>query len=164
MKLPLLLTLSLLASLSLFAGLAEEPVKFDARTVASGRWSDAKTWADQRMPKAGDRVQVRAGHAVVYDVESADALRMVHVAGTLRFARDRNARLDVGLLRVSDDEETTGGGFNCHDTPGAHAAPGAASRATLEMGTLEEPIPAGVTARVRLVYFPGTDAQSLPAI
>lgn len=165
MKLPLLFTLCLLVSRSLFAATADEPVKFDARTAASGRWSDSATWADQRVPRAGDRVQVRTGHAVVYDVESADALRMVHAAGTLRFARDRNTRLDVGLLKVSDGEETTEGGFTCHVAAGAPAAaPATLSGATLEIGTLAEPIPAGVTARVRLVYFPETDAQSLPAI
>ncbi|HEV7403901.1 MAG TPA: G8 domain-containing protein [Chthoniobacteraceae bacterium] len=164
MKLPFLAALCLLASLS-FLQAANEPVKFDARTTASGRWSDAKTWAGGRVPQAGDRVQIRIGHSVIYDVESADALRMVHVAGTMRFARDRNTRLDVGLLKVSEDEETTEDGFNCHDAPAASVdAPAVLSRATLEMGTAAEPIPAGVTALVRLVYFPGTDPEALPAI
>jgi hypothetical protein len=91
-------------------------------------------------------------------------LRMVHVAGTLRFARDRNTRLEVGLLKISEDEETTEDGFNCHDAPAAVDAPAVLSRATLEMGTVAEPIPAGVTALVRLVYFPGADPEALPAI
>jgi hypothetical protein len=32
------------------------------------------------------------------------------------------------------------------------------------VGTSEAPIPAGVTATIRLVHFPGTDAEQLPAI
>jgi hypothetical protein len=155
-----LLALSFAASASLFA--AAEPVHFNARTCRSGKWSEPATWADGRQPKAGDFVQVRTGHTVVYDVESAEALRMVHVAGALRFATDRNTRLDVGLLKVAEGEETTEDGFNCHDDP-APAPPGN-SQATLEIGSQSQPVPAGVTALVRLVYFEGTDRETLPAI
>ena len=138
------------------------PVQFNARTTGNGRWSEPSTWADGRIPKAGDFVQVRVGHSVVYDVESADALRMVHVAGNLRFANDKNTRLDVGLLKISAEEETSEDGFNCHDDP-APAAVGAL-QASLEIGTPARPIPAGVNAKIRLVYFEGTDREALPAI
>ena len=107
-------------------------------------------------------MQVRAAHSVVYDVESADALRMVHVAGALTFARDRNTRLDVGLLRISDNEETTEEGFDCHDGPAA--AGSGANGARLEIGTASDPIPAGITARIRLAHYAGTDKETLPAI
>ena len=70
---------------------AAEPVVFNARTAASGKWSDAKTWEDGRVPQAGDFVQVRAGHTVTYDVDSDAALRMMHVAGTLTFSREVHA-------------------------------------------------------------------------
>ena len=144
--------------------LAQQPVRFDARTAKSGRWSDPAVWEGERTPKAGDFVQVRPGHTVIYDVESADALRMVHVAGALSFARDRNTRLDVGLVRISEGETTTEDGFDCHDTPDPSAAGANSSRARLEIGMQGEPIPEGVTARIRLVYFPGTNQEALPAI
>ncbi|MDQ3621340.1 MAG: G8 domain-containing protein [Verrucomicrobiota bacterium] len=143
---------------------ADEAVKFVAVTAESGRWSDPKTWEGQRAPRAGDFVQVRRGHAIIYDVESSDALRMVHVAGKLSFSRACNTRLDVGLLKISDAEETTEDGFNCHDAPAPSPTLGAAGAATLEIGTAAEPIPAGRTAVIRLVYFAQTDRESFPAI
>ena len=35
---------------------AAAPVVFNARTAQSGNWSDARTWAGQRSPRAGDFV------------------------------------------------------------------------------------------------------------
>src|SRR5687767_5465097 len=67
------------AVLLLSQALAVEPVRFDARTATSGNWSDPKTWESGRAPRAGDFVQVRSNHFVVYDVQSDAALRMVHV-------------------------------------------------------------------------------------
>jgi len=151
-----------------------DPVVFQARTVQSGDWSDAATWQDARAPKAGDFVQVRAGHVVTYDVHSTDALRMVHVAGTLSFSREKSTLLDVGLLKIEPGETTTEDGFDCH------AAPVAAPRAShghshshgtatppppaLEIGTPAEPIPAGIQATIRLRYHAGTNKETLPAI
>src|SRR5258706_16319676 len=86
-------------------GAQGKSVTFDARSAHSGRWSDPNTWAGKRVPQAGDRVQIRAGNVVTYDVVSTQALRMVHVAGTLTFARDRSTRLDVGLLKVQPGDE-----------------------------------------------------------
>src|SRR5438128_876705 len=65
------------------------------RSARNGPWSAPETWEGGRVPGAGDRVQVRAGHQVLYDAKSDRALRSVHVAGTLTFARDRDTRLDV---------------------------------------------------------------------
>jgi hypothetical protein len=122
------------------------------------------------VPKAGDFVQVRAGQVVVYD-GTADAnvpaLRLVHVAGTLTFARDKSTRLDVGLLKVQPGEEASEDGFVCsvHSTPEEISLPASPRLpAALEVGSAEEPIPAGVTATIRLVRFDGTDKESLPAI
>src|SRR3954468_18687667 len=91
--------LFVLLTLSTFA----EPVTFDVRSAKSGAWSDPATW-EGHAPKAGERVLVRAGHVVVYDVENHDALRMVHVSGTLTFSREKNTLLEVGLLRVAPGE------------------------------------------------------------
>ena len=141
---------------------AAEPVAFNARTASSGNWSDAKTWADGRMPRPGDFVQVRAGHTVTYDVDSNDALRMVHVAGTLTFSRAKSTLLDVGLLKVEPGETTTEDGFNCHDT--APAVPHGGTVPALDMGTASSPIPHGITASIRLRHHKGTDPETLPAI
>ncbi len=53
------------------------------RSAHSGPWSAVETWEGGKVPSAGARVQVRTGHAIVYDVKSPDVLRSVHVAGTL---------------------------------------------------------------------------------
>src|SRR5579883_2359740 len=133
------------------------PVQFSERSVHSGKWSDPATWSGRRVPAAGDRVQIRAGDHVVYDVNSDQAIRMVHVAGTLTFARDRNTRLDVGLLKIEPGDTATEDGFACDMHTEPPKVDPKAPRPALEIGTTEEPIPAGVTATVRLVYFPGMD-------
>jgi hypothetical protein len=155
MRLPLSILLFLTASL--FA----DPVTFDSRSAKSGPWSDAATWGG-KLPKAGERVQVRAGHVVTYDIEAADALRMIHVAGTLSFSRRKNTRLEAGLIKVEPGETTTEDGFNCHED--ASPAPAAGARPVLEIGTAESPIPTGVTATIRLRHFEGMNPETLPAI
>jgi hypothetical protein len=89
---------------------------------------------------------------------------MVHVAGALTFARDKSTRLDVGLLRIEAGEETAEDGFNCDEHGAGEGAPRLKERAALEIGTPESPIPAGVTATIRLVPFDGMDPETLPAI
>src|SRR5687767_9470804 len=98
-----LLAASLVLSFALGAPALAEGVKFNTRTAKSGNWSDAATWENGTLPKAGDFVQVRPGHVVTYDVtpeKCTFALRMVHVAGTLSFSREVSTRLDVSLLKV----------------------------------------------------------------
>src|SRR5688572_29720133 len=58
-------------------------IHFDVKSVSDGNWSDPKTWAAQRVPKAGDRVLVARETKVTYDVENKAVLRMVQVVGTL---------------------------------------------------------------------------------
>lgn len=138
------------------------PVTFDARSAKSGAWSDAATWADRRTPKAGDRVQVRTGHTVVYDAASTDAIRMIHVAGKLTFSREKSTRLEVGLIKIEPGETTTEDGFDCHADAPSVAQTGVLP--VLEIGTAERPIPAGVTTLIRLVHFEGMNRETLPAI
>jgi hypothetical protein len=145
---------------------AGAPVTFNVRSAGSGPWSAAQTWEGGRAPGRGDFVQVRAGHAVTYDVDSDVPIRMVHVAGTLTFARDRDTRLDVGLLKVQrGEDDVVEDGFAC----AAHALveqpdDSRGPLPVLEIGTPAEPIPAGVTATIRLLHFDGTNAETLPAI
>lgn len=158
-----------LISLAVAPGRAAEPAGPTTATLApviasahSGAWSSPGTWRGGVVPGAGARVIIRPGHAVRYDVRSDQAVRSIHIAGKLSFARDRDTRLDVGLLRVQPGEDTGEEGFTCD----AHlpAPDPTRPRPVLELGTPDDPIPASHTALIRLVAFPGMDPESLPAI
>jgi hypothetical protein len=132
------------------------------RSAQDGPWSAPATWEGGKVPAAGARVQVRAGHTVTYDVKSGVVIRSIHVAGTLRFPRDRNTRLDVGLIKIQPGEDPSEEGFNCE----AHVTeiPAGQPRPALEVGTPDQPIDARHTALIRLAYVNGLDRQSCPAI
>jgi hypothetical protein len=132
------------------------------QSARSGPWSAVATWQGGKVPGAGSRVQVRTGHEVTYDLKADQVIRSIHVAGTLTFARDRDTRLDVGLIKIQPGEEASEDGFDCD----AHVGPPEAGkrRPALEVGTPEQPIPAKHTALIRLTYVNGLDKQSCPAI
>jgi hypothetical protein len=132
------------------------------RTARSGPWSAPATWEAGMVPAAGAKVQVRAGRTVTYDLWSDQVIRSIHVAGTLTFARDKDTRLDVGLIKIQAGEDASEGGFDCD----AHAVEPALGqpRPALEVGTPEKPIPPGRTALIRLAYVDGLDKDSCPAI
>ncbi len=132
------------------------------RSAQSGPWSAPATWQSGKVPGPGARVQIREGHTVVYDVASGPAIRAIHVAGTLTFARDRSTVLEVGVINVQPGETFTEDGFDCD----AHlpAAPAGAARPALEVGTPGEPLDARYTATIRLKYFDGQDPMSCPAL
>src|SRR5262245_6065367 len=132
------------------------------RSAQSGAWSAPATWEGKKVPSAGSRVQVRQGHRVTYNVKSEQPIRMIHVAGTLSFALDRDTRLDVGLIKIQAGEEASEDGFDC-DAHAGGPEPGK-PRPALEVGTPERPIEAGHTALIRLAYVDGLDKQSCPAI
>jgi hypothetical protein len=140
------------------------PSGFTVRSTRSGAWSSPATWEGRRIPRSGDRVQVRAGHRVTYDLHSDQAIRMLHVAGLLTFSRSVSTRLDVGLICIQPGETASEEGFNCDLHPAAPEPQAGAERPALELGTPDAPIPAGVTANIRLVYFPGMNRETLPAI
>ncbi|MBA4029564.1 MAG: hypothetical protein C0478_01400 [Planctomyces sp.] len=132
------------------------------RSTQSGAWSDPATWDAGRTPAAGDSVLVRGGHRIVYDIESGKPFRVVQVAGTLDFARDRNTRMDVGLLKVTPDEVVCEEGFDCHlelPTPAAGT-----KEATLLVGAPGAPIPQPFHAIIRLHHLEGMDKTSCPAV
>jgi hypothetical protein len=133
------------------------------RSAGSGRWSEPKTWEGGKVPGAGARIQIRPGHVVTYDVADGPAIRFIHVAGILTFARDQSTRLDVGLIAIQPgDDPASENGFDCD----AHAPEVAFGemRPALEVGTPEQPIPDGVRATIRLRYFAGQNKESCPAI
>jgi hypothetical protein len=160
----IVLVLTIMAPIASW-GQGSTHVRFTVRSSHSGRWSDPRTWDGLRVPQKGDYVQIRTGHAVLYDVESDQPLRMVHVAGTLRFDPTRSTRMEVELLKIQAGETTTEDGFDCtlHDAPPVLTST-SRPRPALEIGTAATPIPASVTATIRLVYFPGADRETLPAI
>ncbi|HSU67294.1 MAG TPA: G8 domain-containing protein, partial [Tepidisphaeraceae bacterium] len=142
-------------------GLVAAGVTFDARSARTGNWSDPATWEKGRVPHAGDFVQIRPGDVVTYDANSDQPIRMLHVAGTLTFSRQKDTRLDVGLLKIQPGTEVTEDGAVCdyHPTGDTDVPP-----AALEIGTPGNPIPPGVTAMIKLVYFPGANKDAEPAI
>jgi hypothetical protein len=132
------------------------------RSAKSGPWSAPATWEGGKVPVTGDRVQIRSGHRIVYDVKSDKAIRFIHIAGTLTFAPDQDTRLDVGLIKIQPGEDASEDGFDC-DAHVPEVEPGK-SRPALLVGTPARPIAAKHTALIRLTYFDGADKQSWPAI
>jgi G8 domain len=132
------------------------------RSARSGPWSSPGTWEAGAVPGGGARVQIRRGHVVLYDLASERPIRSIHVAGTLRFARDRDTRLDVGLIKIQAGDDASEDGFDCD----LHlsADPAEDPTPTLEVGSFDHPIPAGRTATIRLNAVDGLDPTSTPAI
>src|SRR5262249_52169504 len=108
------------------------------------------------------------GHRVLYDVRATGPIRSLTISGVLSFARDRDTRLDVGLIKIQPGEDCTEEGFDCdaHVGPPGPARP----RAALEVGTPERPIPpgrptpAGGPGLIRLAPVDGLARESCPAI
>ena len=133
----------------------------DYKTVQSGNWSDAGIWDLGSVPGQGDNVQIDSGHVVIYDVNSSDAVRLIHIQGRLEFSRTVSTQLDVGMIIVNT-RETVDPNQDCSITDGGYWPD--APRPALEVGTIEDPIPAGITARIRLVYFSDMDPDCAPGI
>jgi hypothetical protein len=130
-------------------------------SVASGAWSDPEIWNTGAVPGEGDDVQIRACDTVLYDVPESPGFPTILVNGKLTFSRDVDTTLDVGLLVVSDEVDypfdDACSGFHRDDPEGPHTS-------TLEVGTPSDPVPAGVTADIRLTAFDGQDPDCAPGI
>lgn len=142
---------------------AVPPIRL-VRSAQSGPWSAATTWEDGRVPGHGDKVQVREGHIVTYDVRAPESLvvRSLHIAGTVTFATTRETQLNVGLIKIQGTEETDEEGFDCeaHFEDLAPAQP----RPALLVGTPNQPVASNTRALIRLVYISGMNKESCPAI
>ena len=92
-------------------------------TITSGNWSEATTWNDGEIPNIGSDVIVSANTTIYYDVVSTDTLHTVRVDGTLQFATDIDTQLKLDTLII--------------DTNGI-----------LRVGTTDQPVNSGVTARI----------------
>lgn len=156
--LALLFPLAMVAATS-FA--AEVPV---VQSAGSGPWSQAATWVGGKVPGSNLKARIQPGHVVTYDIEAADdiVIRSLHIAGTLRFDPAKRTRLNVGLIKIQDSDNTEEEGFDCEGHV-AEPEPGKA-RPALLVGTPDEPIAAGSRAVIRLTMVEGLDKQSCPAI
>jgi len=132
------------------------------RTARSGAWSAPTTWEGGKVPGKGDRVQVRTGDRVTYDMTDSKPIRSIHIAGFLTFATDRDTLLEVGLIKIQAGADASENGFDC-DAHIPSSSPGDPVP-TLQVGSPSQPIAAGHTARIRLAYFDGMDRASCPAI
>jgi hypothetical protein len=158
----LVVILSILAAGPQIAQIRGDAAPAWIRSAGSGPWSDPATWQGGKVPPAGSRVQIRAGDTVTYDLNSDQALRAIHISGTLTFAPDKTTRLDVGLIKIQAGEAASEDGFDC-DAHVARPDP-ALPRPALEVGRPEAAIDARHTATIRLVSFAGQDPKSCPAI
>ncbi len=144
------------------------PIQFTLRSVKDGNWSDPRTWSPARVPATGDRVLVSQKTRVTYDVQAPAVLRLVQVVGALSFARDRDTELNVAVMKVQNSTTCSESGFACDfagvNVAGEPQAPREGSIPLLEVGTLERPIPAEHTARIRLHYLEGMDKNDAPAL
>lgn len=152
----------MLLSLALLACVAPLDKPAVVSSAKSGNWSAPETWAGKKVPAAGDRVLIRSEHAVVYDANSKDVIRGITVSGTLRFAPDKDTRLEVGLIAIQAGDQYTEEGFDCE----AHIMKAEAGKPvpTLELGTMDTPIAKGKSALIRLHYIEGMNKDSCPAI
>ena len=72
--------------------------------VKQTRWSDAATWPDKRVPRAGDKVSIPAGKDVLLDV-TPPALGGVDIEGKLTFADTRDLELTTEWVMVHGELE-----------------------------------------------------------
>jgi len=121
-----------------------------AQSLRSGNWSDPAVWSTGKIPGQGDHVVIDLGHTVTYEAASSPAIRLIHIRGKLIFSKTKNTQLDVGMIILQMDE-TVNENANCsaHQSLHEHGEP----RPTLEVGSPLAPIPANLTARIRLTDF-----------
>ncbi len=134
-------------------------------SAQSGRWSSKETWSSGSLPETGDRVVIRSGHHVIYDIGHqgrTPSFRLVQIAGELEFATDQNTLLEAGLITVTASEDPSEEGFDCHATPPPVGE--GRRRPALYVGKPGAPLPAEYTAKIRLRYFEGMNKLSCPAL
>ena len=112
-------------------------VRYDQVThyaVRSGGWAEASTWANNTVPTHQSRVLIPHGVEVKVNRIVGSRIDTIRVDGTLSFDTTRNTELRVDTLVVS-------------------------SSGTFQMGTAEEPIAAGVRARLLFTSEGAIDRQ-----
>lgn len=150
--------------LALVIAAAAHAGEFTVRSVGDGKWSSPATWSTGRPPRAGETVFIAPHTQVIYDIQSDDLIPLLQVAGTLRFAPDKNTTLTVCILKVGSEADA---GLGVED-PDHHRHPTAPAeggpRPLLEIGSVSEPIRAPNVARIRLALAEGYDPAQAPAL
>src|SRR6186713_1427724 len=72
--------------------------------VKSGRWSDAATWSDKKVPAENAVVTIDKGMDVVLDV-SPPALRSLTINGKLSFADNKDLGLTTEWIMLHGELE-----------------------------------------------------------
>ena len=164
----ILLNLMLATAVTAVLSAQREAIQFSVKSVADGDWTNPKIWQPQRLPKAGDRVLISSSTSVRFDAKTTPVIRLIQVAGTLRFARESSTELNVCLLKVQAGNYCTERGFACDfsrlESNGEPNSQPGKSLPTLEVGTQQNPIPAMFKARIRLHYSEGMDKKDAPAL
>lgn len=143
------------------AGLSQNAtVVYDVVSVQSGYWSDPQTWNTNRIPAPGENIKIDSAHTVIYDMQSTGAIRVIHIRGKLEFSRSTNTTLQVGLIVLSRKKEVDLSQVCVTNLQGGPAD----IRPTLEIGTMDQPIPAAVTSKIILTYFSDMDDDCAPAV
>ena len=101
-----LLSFSLLAALLVLGGYAvvkaQQPPTSTA--VKGGRWSDAATWADKKVPGPNSAVTIERNVDVVLDV-TPPALRSLAISGKLSFADNKDLELTTEWIMLHGELE-----------------------------------------------------------
>ncbi|MFT5497237.1 MAG: hypothetical protein ACI9TH_002643 [Kiritimatiellia bacterium] len=126
-------------------------------SIQDGAWSDPQTWSLKRLPDAGDKVLIKQRTHVIYDLASDAIIHSIRIAGHLGFSSAKNTLLNVGDIRIQPGAQVEGNGV---EDVHAHSKPHDGMEAALRVG----PIPAGVTARIRLHFIEGNDPAASPSI
>ena len=148
-----------------FVIIASFPNSVDAppvHTVKSGLWSDPSIWEFKKIPRTGDKVVIRMGHKVLYDVSSTEVIRGMQIGGELRFDPAKNTLLEIGLIRIQPGNEYSEEGFECDAHFASNGNP--MEMPVFEVGSSSNPINADKKAVIRLHYQEGMKKDSCPAI
>src|SRR5678816_1671320 len=91
----------LLVSLFAVVKAAQQPT---STAVKAGRWSDAATWTDKKVPAAGALVTIGQGMDVVLDA-STPPLNGLTINGKLSFANNKDVELTTEWVMVHGELE-----------------------------------------------------------
>jgi len=83
---------------------AEAAQQEEAKAVKATRWSDRSTWPGKKVPRAGDKVTIPRGKAVILDV-SPPPLGGVTIEGKLSFANTADLELTTEWIMLHGELE-----------------------------------------------------------
>src|SRR5687768_8099492 len=86
------------------SAVAEAAEQKEAPAIKATRWSDRATWPGRKVPRAGDKVTIARGKAVILDVSPA-ALGGVTIEGKLTFADNADLELTTEWIMLHGELE-----------------------------------------------------------